>query len=109
MAVNLVIPPRETVHAVAGINIGITAAGIRKKNRPDLTVFKLAPGTTVAGVFTTNRFRAAPVQVCEAHLATGTPIRALVINTGNANAGTADEGMKRAQRMCAATAQAPLV
>jgi glutamate N-acetyltransferase / amino-acid N-acetyltransferase len=106
MAVNLVIPPRESVHAVAGINIGITAAGIRKKNRPDLTVFNLAPGTTVAGVFTTNRFRAAPVQVCEAHLTAGTPIRALIINTGNANAGTADEGMKRAQRMCAATAQA---
>lgn len=106
MAVNLVIPERNTIHAVAGVEIGITAAGIRKKGRPDLTVFKLAPGTTVAGVFTTNRFRAAPVIVCEEHLAAGTPIRALVINTGNANAGTAEEGMKRARRMCTATAAA---
>ena len=106
MAVNLVIPERNQIHAVSGVEIGITAANIRKKDRPDLTVFKLAPGTTVAGVFTANRFRAAPVIVCEEHLAAGTPIRALVVNTGNANAGTADEGMKRARRMCAATAAA---
>lgn len=106
MAVNLVIPERSAIHAVAGVQIGITAAGIRKKERPDLTVFKLAPGTTVAGVFTTNRFRAAPVVVSEEHLAAGKPIQALVINTGNANAGTAQEGMNRARRMCAATANA---
>lgn len=106
MAVNLVIPDRQSVHAVAGVEIGITAAGIRKKDRADLTVFKLSAGTTVAGVFTTNRFRAAPVLVCEEHLAGDTPIQALVINTGNANAGTAQEGMQRARRMCAATAQA---
>lgn len=106
MAVNLVIPERSTIHPVPGVEIGITAAGIRKKDRPDLTVFKLAPGTTVAGVFTANRFRAAPVIVCEEHLAGGAPIQALVINTGNANAGTAEEGMARARRMCTATAQA---
>lgn len=106
MAVNLVIPERHTIHAVAGVEIGITAAGIRKQGRPDLTVFKLAPGTAVAGVFTTNRFRAAPVIVCEQHLAGNTPIEALVINTGNANAGTAHEGMQRAHRMCKATAEA---
>ena len=106
MAVNLVIPERSTIKAVAGVQIGITAAGIRKKDRADLTVFKLAPGTTVAGVFTSNRFRAAPVIVCEEHLAAGNPIGALVINTGNANAGTAQEGMNRARRMCKATAQA---
>ncbi|UOD50200.1 bifunctional glutamate N-acetyltransferase/amino-acid acetyltransferase ArgJ [Orrella daihaiensis] len=106
MAVNLVIPERNTIYAVPGVEIGITAAGIRKKDRPDLTVFKLAPGTTVAGVFTTNRFRAAPVIVCEEHLGARTSIGALVINTGNANAGTAEQGMVRARRMCAATAQA---
>lgn len=106
MAVNLVIPQRNTIHAVPGVEIGITAAGIRKKDRPDLTVFKLTAGTTVAGVFTVNRFRAAPVIVCEEHLSGSTPIRALVINTGNANAGTAQEGLVRAKRMCSATAQA---
>lgn len=106
MAVNLVVPAPDAVHAVSGVTIGITAAGIRKKERPDLTVFRLAPGTSVAGVFTTNRFRAAPVTVCEQHLAAGAPIEALVINTGNANAGTGERGLADAQRMCAATAAA---
>ena len=106
MAVNLVVPAPDAVHAISGVTIGITAAGIRKKERPDLTVFRLAPGTSVAGVFTTNRFRAAPVTVCEQHLAAGTPIEALVINTGNANAGTGERGMADAQRMCSATAAA---
>lgn len=106
MAVNLVVPARESVHPVPGVKIGITAAGVRKKDRPDLTVFSLSKGTSVAGVFTTNRFRAAPVVVSEEHLASNTPIEALVINTGNANAGTAETGMSNARRMCAATAQA---
>lgn len=106
MAVNLEIPSPETIHVVDGVTIGITAAGIRKKDRPDLTVFRLAPGTSVAGVFTTNRFRAAPVTLCEQHLASGTPIEALVINTGNANAGTGERGMTHAKRMSAATAAA---
>ena len=106
MAVNLVVPARESVHPVPGVKIGITAAGVRKKDRPDLTVFSLSKGTSVAGVFTTNRFRAAPVVVSEEHLASNTPIEALVINTGNANAGTAETGMNNARRMCAATAQA---
>ena len=106
MAVNLVIPERESVLAVPGIQIGITAAGVRKVDRPDLTIFKLDPGTSVAGVFTTNRFRAAPVTVCEDHLARGSAIGALVINTGNANAGTGERGMQDAKRMCLSTAQA---
>lgn len=106
MAVNLEIPAPEDVHAVPGVTIGITAAGIRKKDRPDLTVFRLASGSTVAGVFTTNRFRAAPVTICEQHLASGVAIEALIINTGNANAGTGERGMADAQRMCKATAQA---
>ena len=93
MAVNLYIPPESNIFAVAGIEIGIAEAGIRKANRRDLTVFRLAAGSSVAGVFTLNRFRAAPVQVCEAHLATDQGVRALVINTGNANAGTGDSGL----------------
>ncbi|OZI29553.1 bifunctional ornithine acetyltransferase/N-acetylglutamate synthase [Bordetella genomosp. 7] len=102
MAVNLQIPSESDIFPVAGVEIGVTEAGIRKANRRDLTVFKLAEGTSVAGVFTRNRFRAAPVQVCEAHLAAGGPIRALVVNTGNANAGTGAEGLQKAQDTCAA-------
>ncbi|WP_341667730.1 bifunctional glutamate N-acetyltransferase/amino-acid acetyltransferase ArgJ [Alcaligenes sp. SDU_A2] len=100
MAVNLFIPSESDIHPVAGVKIGIAQAGIRKANRRDLTVFELAPGTSVAGVFTTNRFRAAPVQVCEAHLATHDGIAALVINTGNANAGTGEPGLADARRTC---------
>ncbi|MGZ9979937.1 bifunctional glutamate N-acetyltransferase/amino-acid acetyltransferase ArgJ [Bordetella bronchiseptica] len=102
MAVNLQIPSESEILPVAGVEIGVAEAGIRKAGRRDLTVFRLAPGSTVAGVFTRNRFRAAPVQVCEAHLAQGGPIRALVINTGNANAGTGAPGLKKAQDTCAA-------
>jgi glutamate N-acetyltransferase/amino-acid N-acetyltransferase len=101
MAVNLYIPPESSIFPVAGIEIGIAEAGIRKANRRDLTVFRLAEGSSVAGVFTRNRFRAAPVQVCEAHLAEGKGIRALVINTGNANAGTGESGLQAATRTCA--------
>ena len=105
MAVNLVVPERHAIHAVAGVEIGTTSAGIRKINKKDLTLFRLAPGTTVAGVFTENRFKAAPVKRCETALANQTPIRALVINTGNANAGTGQAGDEAAWRMCQATAQ----
>lgn len=102
MAVNLQIPSESEIFPVAGVEIGVTEAGIRKANRRDLTVFRLAPGTSVAGVFTRNRFCAAPVQVCQAHLAAGGPISALVINTGNANAGTGEEGLQKAKDTCAA-------
>lgn len=102
MAVNLQIPSESEIFPVAGVEIGVTEAGIRKAGRRDLTVFRLAEGSSVAGVFTRNRFRAAPVQVCEKHLASGGPVRALVINTGNANAGTGADGLKRAQDTCAA-------
>jgi glutamate N-acetyltransferase / amino-acid N-acetyltransferase len=103
MAVNLQIPSESEIFPVAGIEIGVAEAGIRKADRRDLTIFHFAPGTSVAGVFTRNRFRAAPVQVCEAHLAAGGPITALVINTGNANAG--HEGLKKAQDTCVALGQ----
>lgn len=102
MAVNLQIPSESEIFPVAGVEIGVTEAGIRKANRRDLTVFRFAPGTSVAGVFTRNRFCAAPVQVCQAHLAAGGPISALVINTGNANAGTGEEGLQKAKDTCAA-------
>jgi len=100
MAVNLHIPSESEIFPIAGIQIGIAEAGIRKAGRRDLTVFHLAPGTSVAGVFTRNRFRAAPVQVCERHLAGADGIRALVVNTGNANAGTGEPGLQAASTTC---------
>ena len=105
MAVNLHIPSERDIFPVPGIDIGIAAAGIRKQDHNDLTVFRLSEHSQVAGVFTRNRFRAAPVQVCESHLALGHDIRALVINTGNANAGTGEPGLQKAQRSCAELAQ----
>ena len=80
-------PVAGDLHPVPGVRLGIAEAGIRKANRKDLTVVLIEPGASVAGVFTQNRFCAAPVQVCREHLARG-DIRAMVINTGNANAGT---------------------
>lgn len=100
MAVNLHIPSEREIYPVAGIDIGIAAAGIRKTDHNDLTVFRLSENSQVAGVFTRNRFRAAPVQICEANLAHGHDMRALVINTGNANAGTGEQGMHNAQKSC---------
>lgn len=105
MAVNLHIPSQSEIHPVQGIAIGIAAAGVRKANHDDLTVFLLDEGASVAGVFTRNRFRAAPVQVCELHLAAGQGIRALVVNTGNANAGTGPSGLQAAQQTCVTLAQ----
>lgn len=104
MAVNFSATPASALHAVAGVTIGVTAAGVRYANRDDLTVFLLAPGTSVGGVFTRNRFCAAPVQICQQQLAAGHAPRALVINTGNANAGTGADGYARAEAVCAALA-----
>jgi len=104
MPVNLAAPTPESLHAVAGVSLGTTEAGIRKANRRDLTLIELAPGSRVAGVFTRNRFCAAPVQVCRKHLASG-GIRALVINTGVANAGTGESGLAASNASCAAVAQ----
>lgn len=104
MPVNLSAPIASDLHAIAGVRIGVTEAGVRKAQRKDLTVFLLDEGTTVAGVFTQNRFCAAPVQVCREHLEGGQPIRAMVINTGNANAGTGADGLARARATCEALA-----
>lgn len=106
MSINLQIPARDAIHPVHGLRIGTAQAGIRKAGQRDLTVMLLDEGSAVAGVFTRNRFRAAPVQVCESHLASGEPTRALVINTGNANAGTGAAGLQAARETCAALAQA---
>ena len=108
MAVNSPIPVASDLKPVDGIALGYAEAGVRKANRKDLLVMKLAPTSTVAGVFTLNRFCAAPVQVSKAHLEaarrSGEPICALVINTGNANAGTGETGLAAANKTCATLA-----
>ncbi|MCA3238502.1 MAG: bifunctional glutamate N-acetyltransferase/amino-acid acetyltransferase ArgJ [Curvibacter sp.] len=105
MPVNLPLPNPSELFPIAGVRIGVAEAGIRKANRKDLTVVLLDEGASVAGVFTQNRFCAAPVQVCREHLAAGRGIRAMVVNTGNANAGTGHEGLARARSTCAALAR----
>ena len=105
MPVNWTAPAAETLLPVPGVSIGVAEAGVRKANRKDLTVFLLDEGSAVGGVFTQNRYCAAPVQVCRAHLAAGHPIRAMVINTGNANAGTGEPGLLHARTTCIALAQ----
>ncbi|MBB6561123.1 glutamate N-acetyltransferase/amino-acid N-acetyltransferase [Acidovorax soli] len=104
MPVHLLAPVASDLHPIAGVRIGVAEAGVRKANRKDLTVFLLDEGASVAGVFTQNRFCAAPVQVGREHLAGGKAIRAMVINTGNANAGTGADGLARARAMCKALA-----
>lgn len=105
MSVNLSAPVAAELLAVKGVRIGVTEAGVRKANRKDLTVFLLDEGAAVAGVFTQNRFCAAPVQLSREHLAAGKGIRAMVVNTGNANAGTGADGLARARATCAALAR----
>ncbi len=105
MPVNLTPTPPHELLPVAGVRLGIAEAGIKKAGRKDLTVIALDPGTRVAGVFTRNRFCAAPVTVCRERLAAGGQIRALVINTGNANAGTGSQGLADARRTCAELAR----
>ncbi|MYN16120.1 bifunctional glutamate N-acetyltransferase/amino-acid acetyltransferase ArgJ [Rugamonas sp. FT107W] len=108
MAVNSPLPVASALKPVAGIEIGFAEAGIKKPNRKDVLVMKVAPTATVSGVFTLNRFCAAPVQIAKAHLAaakdSGKPVAALLINTGNANAGTGELGLSLANETCAALA-----
>ncbi len=103
MPVNLLPPTPEQLHPVAGVRLGVAEAAIRKLDRKDLLLVELAEGAAVAGVFTANRFCAAPVLVCREHLADG-GIRALVVNTGIANAGTGEPGMAAARATCEAAA-----
>ena len=104
MPVHLSPPDPAALSPVQGIRIGVAMAAIRKSNRRDLVLFALDEGSAVAGVFTSNRFCAAPVQLCQRHLAIGHDARALLVNTGNANAGTGADGLARAERSCSALA-----
>ncbi len=105
MPVNLAAPVAGSLLPVAGVSLGTAEAGIKRADRKDLLVIKLDEGATVAGVFTTNRFCAAPVTLAKEHLAAGKGIRALVVNTGNANAGTGEQGMAAARTTCAELAK----
>ena len=112
MPVNLNAPLASSLYDITGLRIGVAEAGIRKANRKDLTVVLMDEGSSVAGVFTQNRFCAAPVQICREHLqisqqniAPSAGIRAMLINTGNANAGTGEDGLMRARSTCEALAQ----
>ncbi|MDD5480942.1 bifunctional glutamate N-acetyltransferase/amino-acid acetyltransferase ArgJ [Rhodoferax sp.] len=100
MSVNLSNPNPAELFPIAGVRIGVAEAGIRKANRKDLTVVLIDAGASVAGVFTQNRFCAAPVQICRDHLTQNSGIRAMLINTGNANAGTGEDGRARALHTC---------
>jgi glutamate N-acetyltransferase/amino-acid N-acetyltransferase len=102
VAVNLEAPTAESLLPVPGVELGVAMAGIRKPGRKDLLVMRFARGTAVAGVFTQNRFCAAPVLLAKKNLNNG--VQALVVNTGNANAGTGDDGVKRARQVCEALA-----
>ena len=104
MPVNLTAASPQSIHGVPGIRLGTAMAGVRKAGRRDLTVMTLAAGSQVAAAFTQNRFCAAPVQVCRQHLGAGAAIRALVVNTGNANAGTGEPGLADARATCSALA-----
>jgi glutamate N-acetyltransferase/amino-acid N-acetyltransferase len=106
MPVNLPLPDPAALHPVAGVRIGVAMAGVRKPNKKDVVLFELGQGTQVAGVFTRNRYCAAPVQICQQKLAASASMRALIINTGNANAGTGADGLARAHLVCEAVAEA---
>ena len=104
MPVNLSAPKAQSLLPVKGVQLGFAEANIRKKNRKDVLVMTLSEGTRVAGVFTKNQFCAAPVTLCKDHLRSGNEIRALVVNTGNANAGTGEDGLRHAKETCVALA-----
>src|SRR5262249_40676416 len=101
----LAAPDPASLLPIKGVRLGVAEAGIRKANRKDLLLLSLSPGSRVAGVFTRNRFCAAPVTIAKSHLQNGN-IRALLVNTGCANAGTGEDGMKRAVQTCEDTAVA---
>jgi len=105
MAVNLDPPRPEDLLSISGVHLGIARAHVRKPNRKDLLLITLDEGSRVAGVFTRNRFAAAPVQVCRANLEDSAAMRAIVVNTGVANAGTGQAGLDAARATCAAVAK----
>lgn len=106
MAVNLKVPDPATLKPVAGVELGVAEAGIRKTHRSDLMLMRFAAGTRIAGVFTQNGFAAAPVQICRQRLLAANEFRALIVNAGNANCGTGEAGLAAARATCAAVAKA---
>ena len=104
MAVNLKVP--EVLHPVKGIRLGVAEAAIKKPGRKDLLLIELAPGSRVAGVFTRNAFSAAPVTLCRERLGAGAEMRALLVNSGNANAATGSGGIEDARLTSVAVAKA---
>jgi glutamate N-acetyltransferase/amino-acid N-acetyltransferase len=106
MAVNLNPPDPKTLCEIRGVRLGFAEAGIRKAGRRDLMLMSLDPGSRVAGVFTQNSFAAAPVQVCREALAAADSMRALIVNAGNANCGTGEQGIVASRRTCEAVAAA---
>ena len=105
MPVKLISPESSSLLPINGVNLGFAQAHIRKPNRKDLLVMTLAEGSYIAGVFTQNSFCAAPVVLCKDHLAEQANIRALLVNTGCANAGTGEDGLNRAKQTCEALAK----
>jgi len=105
MAVNLRAPEIDALLAIPGVELGAAYAGIRKAPRADLMLMRLNQGARTAGVFTQNSFAAAPVQVCREVLAAGGPVKALIVNAGNANCGTGAAGVAAARRSCDAVAR----
>jgi len=100
MPVKLTAPKASSLLPVRGIKLGFAEAHVRKPNRKDVLVMTLVEGSRAAGVFTQNRFCAAPVTVCKTHLAANKGIRAILVNTGCANAGTGEDGLNRAKQSC---------
>lgn len=105
MPVNLAPIDPAALFPVAGVTLSYAEAAVKKPGRKDVLLIELAEGCQVVGVFTRNRFCAAPVHLCRSHLASGLPMRALVVNTGNANAGTGEDGRQRALAVCQAVAE----
>lgn len=105
MPVNLAPIDPAALFPVAGVTLSYAEAAVKKPGRKDVLLIELAQGCQVVGVFTRNRFCAAPVHLCRSHLASGLPMRALVVNTGNANAGTGEDGRQRALAVCQAVAE----
>ena len=105
MPVNLAPIDPAALFPVAGVTLSYAEAAVKKPGRKDVLLIELVEGCQVVGVFTRNRFCAAPVHLCRSHLASGLPMRALVVNTGNANAGTGEDGRQRALAVCQAVAE----
>jgi glutamate N-acetyltransferase/amino-acid N-acetyltransferase len=105
MPVNLKPLTIDSISPIKGISLGTAKAHIKKPNRKDLLLVTIAEGSRVSGVFTQNAFCAAPVLVCKEHLKNESGIRALIINTGCANAGTGEEGISKAKETCQAVSE----